>query len=73
MIELSQAHLSTDILAHRYQGNADHGKGLECVVIFASVDVVVAVMQHALHLQHIAGASEGAHFDQNLGLLSDGM
>lgn len=78
MIELPERHLRTDVLAHCHECYGEHGEGLEGIILLTSallfasllrlLDVVIAVMEHCLNLKDVAGASERATVDKNLGL-----
>lgn len=76
MIELPQRHLRADVLAHGDERDADHRERLERVVLlgrplFCLVDMVVAVVQHRLYLQHVARARERADLHEDLRGLRD--
>jgi len=79
VVELAQRHLCTDILAHRNERDAEHGKCLERIIYFRAVailfpvfpglvDMLVAVVQHCLYLEHVASACERTHLDKDLDL-----
>ena len=54
MVELSQAHVGANILAHRNDCNAKRRNGLVKVILLLVVEMVVAMMKECLDLEHIA-------------------
>lgn len=73
VIELPQTHLSSDIFSHGNQRYTNHSEGLVCIVVLFCIKMLSAVVEHALDLEHVASASEGAHLQQDLGLLGNRM
>lgn len=75
MVKLSQGHLSTDILTHSDECNAKDSESLKRVIFLASlfrlIDVIVAVVQHSLDLEHVARSCERADLHKDLRLLRD--
>jgi hypothetical protein len=71
VVELPQAHLGADVLAHGNHGNTEDGDRLVRRVFLLLVEVVVAVVEHALDLEDVAGAGIGADVDEDRGLLGD--
>lgn len=71
MVELPQAHLGTDIFTHRHQCYSDDRERLESGVLFLRIEVIVAVVEHILNFQDVAGSCKRAHFQKDLSLLRD--
>lgn len=72
VVELSNRHVRSDVLAHRDERDSDDGQGLVKVVLLLRIEVVMAVVEHALDLEHVTGACERAHVDEDKRLLPDG-
>lgn len=71
MVELPQAHLSSDILSHSDDGDTENGETLVGNVVLLLVEMVVAVVKHALNLKDVSGSSVGADIGEDNGLLGD--
>lgn len=58
MVELTDRHVATDILTHAHERNTNHRQRLMQIILDSRVEMIVAVRQQRLNLQHIAGAGE---------------
>lgn len=73
MVELPQTHLSSDILTHGDHGDSKNSETLVGNVVLLLVEVIVAVVKHALDLKDVSGSSVGADVGEDDGLLGDGV
>lgn len=78
VVELPQRHLRADFLAHRDKSDPDDREGLEGIILrrllgrsvfvflcLMLLNVLVAIAQELLNLQHITGPCERTHVDKN--------
>ncbi len=81
MVKRPQTHLRANVLSHRYERNSKNRERLDRRILLQLLiltpilvlHVVVAVVEHLLHFQHITRASVRAHIYENARLLRDGM
>lgn len=71
MIKLADSHFGADVFAHRDERYSNDSQSLVQVVILFGVQVIVAVVEHVLHFQHVARAGERADVDKNESLFAD--
>lgn len=64
MVELSQAHLCANFLAHGHHSDTEDGDCLVRRVLLLLVEVVVAVVKHVLDLEDVTRAGVGADVDE---------
>jgi len=73
MVELPQTHLSSDILSHGDDRDSENGETLVGNVVLLLVEMVVAVVEHALDLKNVSSSSVGTDVGEDDGLLGDGV
>lgn len=73
MVELPQAHICANVLAHCNDGNAKRRYSLVQVVLLLVVEVVVAVVEERLNLEHVACPGVRADVNEDLRRFADGV
>jgi len=83
VIELSERHLGTDILAHGHQCDPKDGEGLEGIVLLCfrllllafqlwfgifRIQVFATLLQHCLHAENITSSGKCTHLNKNLNM-----
>lgn len=71
MVELPQAHVCANILAHCNDGYAKRRNSLVKVILLLIVEMVVAMVKERLDLEHIPRPGVRADIDENLRRLAD--
>mmetsp|Transcript_63402 Transcript_63402/g.163130 ORF Transcript_63402/g.163130 Transcript_63402/m.163130 type:complete len:450 (+) Transcript_63402:527-1876(+) len=69
VVQRAHSHLGADLLAAGDEADAEHGSSLVARVCL--LQVLGTLVEHLLHVEHVAGVGEGQAFDGELGVLAD--
>eukprot|EP01136_Pigoraptor_vietnamica_P003671 Opistho-1_new@33196 len=73
VVERAEGHFRANVLAHGHEGNAEHRKRLvRVVLVFLLVKVVRGLLEHPLHLEHVARPRVRARVDDEPGEPAEG-
>lgn len=65
MVESTHSHVAANLFAHRYERDTERGVTLMLVVLLFGVKVIIADVEHLLHLEHVSSARVCANLHQN--------